>query len=87
MLGVRKRGINNDLFLWVGYNQALVPSHPLKQEELIARAHYNKQKHSAIYFLGIKGKLQGQETPAQRNQNLHEKKYNCQRANFMSQAS
>lgn len=53
----------------------------------MARANYNKQQHPGIYFLGVKGKVHGQEMPAQRNQNLREKKYNCQRANFMSQAS
>lgn len=45
------------LSLWVAFYQGLVLSHSLKQEELIARANYNKQQHPGIYFLDIQGKL------------------------------
>ena len=62
-------------------------SYPLKQEELIARANYKKIVTPWDLFLRSKGKSQKQETPAQRSQNLHGKKYNCQRAYFISHAS
>lgn len=48
------------------------PLSRLRQEELRVRANYNKEQHPGSHFLEVKGKLDRQEMPAQRNQNLRQ---------------